>query len=618
VPDQLPILLPIPREIIYFDNVETLVENALIAISSASLLFEAQTAQTALFHLVGRSWPIAVGQRYSNIGLSLEIDAAFAHRQGYQLIVHNGRIAIRAGSAAGIFYGVCTLRQLLQWYGAGLPAMSVTDWPDFPVRGVMLDISRDKVPTLQTVFDLVDRLASWKINQFQLYMEHTFAYQKHREVWAEATPFTAQDILELDVYCRQRHVELVPNQNSLGHMERWLKVERYRPLAECPDGFTRNGAFSPPSTLDPSNPGSVELIADLYDELLPQFLSRLVNVGGDEPWELGQGQSKAFMEEKGEGRGYLEYLLKLRDLVIARGHQMQFWADIIIRYPALVPEIPRDMVALEWGYEADHPFDEHCSQFAQAGVPFYVCPGTSSWNSLVGRTKNAIGNLRSAAVHGLKYGATGYLNTDWGDNGHWQPLPVSYLGFAYGAALSWGYEVNEEIELPAILDRYAFEDAGGVLGGLVYDLGTVGQLPGLAHHNGHLLFSLLQWPQEKALARMKNPLVTADVLRDALAEIERIMQGLEGTQIQRSDAALIESEFRLAADMLRHACCRGLLLLGEPVRTPEMLIADLEDIIARFRDIWLARNRPGGLEDSVSRFNTLLNEYREQLRSKTA
>jgi hypothetical protein len=586
-------------------------ESALIAISSANLLFEAQVAQTTLQRSAGRSWTIVVGKHYRNIGLSLEIEPAFAHNDGYQLKVQDGRITIRAGNAAGIFYGTCTLRQLLQQYGADVPALSVTDWPDFPVRGVMLDISRDKVPTLQTVLDLVDRLASWKVNHLQLYMEHTFAYQNHPEVWAAATPFTAQDILELDAYCRQRHVELVPNQNSLGHMERWLKFERYKSLAECPDGFTRNGTHSQPTTLDPFNPGSIELIAELYDELLPQFQSRLFNVGGDEPWELGQGRSRAVMETKGEGRGYLDYLLKLHDLVTARGHQMLFWADIIIGYPSLVPEVPRDMVALEWGYESEHPFNEHCAQFAQAGVPFYVCPGTSSWNSLVGRTDNAVGNLRSAAANGLDHGAMGYLNTDWGDNGHWQPLPVSYLGFAYGAALSWAYHANEQIDLPTALDRFAFEDSGNVLGRIANDLGNIGQLPGLAHHNGHLLFSLLQWAKEKALARMKHPPVSVDVLRDALAEIDRIMQGLDGAQIQRPDAALIHSEYRLAADMLRHACYRGLLLLGEAQRTPDLLIADLEDIIARFRDVWLARNRPGGLEDSVHRFDTIMNEYRE-------
>jgi N-acetyl-beta-hexosaminidase len=118
-----------------------------------------------------------------------------------------------------------------------MPCLSIIDYPDFQSRGVMLDISRDKVPTLQTLCELTDRLASWKINQLQLYTEHTFAYRNHPEPWENSSPFTGEDIIILDEYCKQRYIELVPNQNSFGHMHRWLKLPRYKPLAECPDGY---------------------------------------------------------------------------------------------------------------------------------------------------------------------------------------------------------------------------------------------------------------------------------------------------------------------------------------------------------------------------------------------
>ena len=82
---------------------------------------------------------------------------------------------------------------------------------------------------MATLFGLVDLLASWKINQLQLYTEHTFAYQRHRTVWADASPMTAAEIQELDRYCQKHFVDLVPNQNSLGHLERWLKTSRVCP-----------------------------------------------------------------------------------------------------------------------------------------------------------------------------------------------------------------------------------------------------------------------------------------------------------------------------------------------------------------------------------------------------
>ncbi|HEY3702419.1 MAG TPA: glycoside hydrolase family 20 zincin-like fold domain-containing protein, partial [Acidimicrobiales bacterium] len=157
--------------------------------------------------------------------------------QGYELRIDAEAVHLDAGDDAGVFYGDATLDQLAHLHGGHLPVGTIRDWPDFPVRGVMLDISRDKVPTMETLETLVDRLASWKVNQVQLYFEHTFAYRDHEEVWRRASPLSAEEVRQLDAFCRARHVELVPNQNCLGHMGRWLAHERYRPLAIAPDGW---------------------------------------------------------------------------------------------------------------------------------------------------------------------------------------------------------------------------------------------------------------------------------------------------------------------------------------------------------------------------------------------
>jgi hexosaminidase len=616
-----PVLLPIPREIHPTGEFTALTDDRLIVIGSADLLFEAQTAQQALVDYAGLNWPIVAGEHYDRAGLHLVVTPQIAQPQGYRLTIGSEGITIHAADAAGVYYGVCTLRQLLKQHGSMLPLQTIHDWPDFPARGVMLDISRDKVPTLQTVLDLVDRLADWKINQVQLYMEHTFAYQNHPEVWADASPFTGQDILELDAFCRQRHIELVPNQNSLGHMERWLKFDRYRHLAETPDGFISpwTGRLAPPTSLNPVDPASIELMTSLYDELLPHFTSRLFNVGGDEPWELGQGKSKAEVERLGEGRVYLNYILKLYEQVRTREHTMMFWDDIIIKYPELIPELPRDLIAMVWGYEATHDFDGRGAAFLGSNIPFYVCPGTSSWNSFAGRTDNALGNLRNAAVNGLKHGAIGFLNTDWGDHGHWQPLPVSYLGFAYGAAVSWVVEANLDIDLPPALDLFAFEDTAGVMGRLAYDLGNLYQVPGHARSNGHALVDLLKASAEelqgwKADYQQRGG-EDGESFRIALHKIDEVIQPLANANLQREDSGLIISEFELAADLMRHACYRGLLLFdqaapGEPKRTPAEMAGELQQLIDRYKANWLARNRPGGLKDSLSRFDGALESYR--------
>ena len=365
------------------------------------------------------------------VGLVMRLDESLSlPEQGYHLFIRPDGIEIVAGDAAGAFYGACTLAQFIRQVDGILPCVAIEDWPDFPVRGVMLDISRDKVPTMETLFHLIDLLASWKINQFQLYTEHTFAYSAHPVVWRHASPITAEEILVLDAYCRERFVELVPNQNSFGHMDRWLCHPEYAPLAEKPDGMELEWGHIGPFTLNPLDPRSITLMAGLYDELLPHFSSHLFNVGCDETFDLGLGRSKATCEEQGTERVYLDYLRKIDELVHAHGRTMMFWGDIIMHAPELIPDLPQDAIALEWGYEADHPFARHGRLFRNGGIPFYVCPGTSNWNSLAGRTDNTIDNLTNAAAMDCAMALSGFLTPVGG---------ISVIGIRCRLAISAGW-----------------------------------------------------------------------------------------------------------------------------------------------------------------------------------
>ena len=190
----------------------------------------------------------------------------------------------------------------------------------------MLDVSRCKVPTMESVFSLIDLLTELRINELQLYIEHTFAFSKHKEVWEHASPFTANEIQEIDRYCKDRFIELIPNLNSFGHFERWLCHETYKHLAECPNGFTRKEPFmvrKHGTTLKP-NQASLDLIDSLYSEYLPNFSSNKFNVGMDEPWELGQGWSREKIKKLGKDKIYLDHLNSIRKLVESHGKEMQF------------------------------------------------------------------------------------------------------------------------------------------------------------------------------------------------------------------------------------------------------------------------------------------------------
>jgi hypothetical protein len=382
------------------------------------------------------------------------------HAEGYALDINLKGISIHYREAGGLRAALATLRQLLREHGRRLPRLSIRDYPDFPRRGVMLDISRGRVPKLETLLELADHLADFKINELQLYIEHTFAYRKYQAVWKEWGAISGQEVRRLDARCRELGIDLVPNQNSFGHMRYWLDHPPLKKLAEVSEPYKSPGGdfLRYPATLAPNHPGTLPFLRGLYGELLSNFTSERFNVGCDEPWDLGRGQSKRLCQARGKGRVYADFLKQIHREVTRRGRRMMFWGDIIIRHPRLLRELPRDMIPLNWGYEANHPFRQEARHFAESDMKFYVCPGTSTWMTLIGRHDNALANLCSAARAGVEHGAAGYLITDWGDGGHPQPLAVSYLPYLAGAALSWCGRSYDEPLLVPVLSRDVFKD----------------------------------------------------------------------------------------------------------------------------------------------------------------
>lgn len=543
--------------------------------------------------------------------------------QGYRLETLGGRISLAYADDAGRRYARAALEQLKRSSGSTLPALRIRDWPDFPVRGYMLDISRDRVPTRGTLARLVEVLGLLRINHLQLYTEHSFAYADHEIVWGEASPMTGQDVEWLDGLCAEHGIELVANQNTFGHMARWLRHPAYRDRAEAPDGFdTKFGAHLAAAVLAPTQENA-DFALGLCRELLAHHRSHRINIGCDETFELGKGKSASEVEARGKPRVYLDHLLRLIRGLHADGHEVLFWGDILRDHPELAAELPKkDVVALAWHYEAPtdpsalpdslfallsdfgitrdslRGFDAHVQGFLKAGVPFWVCPGTSCWNTLIGRLRNARGNLLDAAEIGLAHGAGGYLITDWGDNGHMQPLSVSWPPLAYGASLAWCLESNRDLELAPVLDAYVFEDEAGVLGVLLDRIGNLYDATGKTAMNGSPLFTDLL-----SGGGLLGSMGEADRERTAqtLASLESAIAELAHARPAAADGAIVVLELEAALRLARHGAWRIARNAGFPCPADSELAIDLGVAIKQQREAWLARSRPGGLTDSLAR-----------------
>jgi hypothetical protein len=360
-------------------------------------------------------------------------------RESYTLTIGDNVAEVHGHGAEGLFYGLQTLTQIVRQSGSQLPKLSITDSPDYPNRGVHMDVSRGRVPKLETLKWVVDYLAAYKVNQFQLYVEHPFMFRFNPGIAHNPDGLTADEILELQKYCQDRRVLFIPSLQSFGHMAGVFSLPEYRHLADVELGNWEDLPWNPRmhgATIDVSNPEALAILKKMHDEYLPLYDAPFVNVSADETYDLGEGRTKELAEQRGKGRLYLDHIEWLNEMAKSYGKRMMFWGDIVKQHPTLVPEIPKDTILLNWGYSANADF-ESCKLFADAGLDFYVCPGTSGWRRVMNDVNNADLNIRRYADAGHRHGAIGLLNTDWGDHGNFNILAGSLHGFALGAAVAW-------------------------------------------------------------------------------------------------------------------------------------------------------------------------------------
>lgn len=547
--------------------------------------------------------------------------------QGYRLLVSERGAEVVGHDSAGVFYGRQTWKQICdQCNGHAKRAVQIDDWPDFLQRGVMLDISRDRVPRMATLFELIDRLASVKVNQFQLYTEHTFAYLGHETVWSAVSPMTPDQVRELDRYCAERFIELVPNQNCFGHLERWFKHPLYEPLAEAAefrDGEAPGWFIGrPTSTLNAADPRSLDLVEDLLDQLLPCFSSDKINIGCDETFEVGCGRGRAHAEQVGRGRMYFEFLRKIIQACHRRGKTVQFWGDMILEHPALVSELKGsldgEVIGLNWGYQPEHPYEAETAVFAEAGMPFMVCPSTHTFVSLTGRAESSLLNIQRSTEHGLARGATGMLNTIWGDFGHWQPAASDDPGLIAGAAIAWCRQTNIDLEIAEALSTHWYHDPTGKLGRGVVELGLFEQD---VEENLVWPFIVPDCPiEDGALVRPwgRTGKWTLSMLERGRDRIERGLGLINASTPGDETTRQWMAELDVTARLLRHAADNVAARIQEvaphsadlSTATKRRLGDDLAPLLTAFSANWLRRSRPGGLADSIGRLRAVQGYYR--------
>ena len=590
------------------------------------------TADVQLAIGKGRSHAILIGELDSPIitefvkrnGLTEPADLS---GEGYVLIATPGQVVVAGKTETGTFYGLQSLKQLVRGEGAQalIPAVKIIDWPTMRWRGVSDDISRGPVPTVDYIKKQIRTEAFFKLNMHSFYMEHTFASQSHPLIGPDGGSLTPTEIKELVAYARNYHVELIPEQQTFGHLHKALRLEKYAELAETPYG----------DVLSPQQPATYKLIADWYKELNELFPGQFFHIGEDETFELGEGQSRKEAQEKGVGAVYFEHLNRVRDLLKPYNRRLMFWGDIALNHPDLIGNIPKDMIVMNWQYGARDDFWSSIRPFQDAGLQQFVCPGAQTWNQIFPNTEAAAKNIINFVRDGQKAGAIGMMNTTWDDDGE-SLFEMAWYPIALSAAASWQVGTLDRTQFDNNFAWSFFRAEGNDLQTALLAIGKAG--PSIS--NGATTDELF-WRDPFNTQFLNFARANADKIKQMRLGVEEAEeQIIRDEKSARRNRSSIDS-MMLAARKFDHLGRRyevmqkfsdqywdAYLNLGDRVKVRKLryysgaiynnlreMAEELSILKEDYRKQWLAENRPYWLDSVLARYDGMIRMWLNQSRA---
>ncbi len=523
-------------------------------------------------------------------GTDFELFFGSGESEKYILDIDEKKIVLKADGIRGAFYGIQTLRQIYK--KEYIPCCHIEDEPDFKHRGFYHDITRGKVPKLETLKELVDTVALYKMNSLQLYVEHAFEFEEYADSIERTGYITEEEIKELDIYCKENFIEFIPSLSTFGHLYELLIKDRYKHLAvyenyKCERAYWIDRMAH--HTIDPLNPESFELIKSLLDRYVPLFSSDVFNICCDETFDLLDGKYK----DKNPNKLYIDFVCKIIDYLKSKGKRCMMWGDILLSCPEYADRIPEDTILLNWSYMPD--IDENKIKcFKDMNRTQIVCPGTNTWDAFSERLDISVPNIINSAECAYKNDALGLLNTNWGDYGNPCSLELSMAGLCLGAEKAWNvYSDNEKFITKADDIVYGKEGAFKSL----MELSEIQGLKKMDWANFVWTYSNVAYPDSE---RIGEGIPSEETLYEAQERCIKLSEKLKSEVWGRDDIRL---ELINAVEAVQ-------LTAELSAKTGDINIErkiDTNEWLKKYREAWLKRNKESELKVLENVFITLEN-----------
>mgnify|MGYP002643275742 CR=1 FL=1 len=313
--------------------------------------------------------------------------------------------------------------------------------PAYARLGVMVDCSRNAVPTIHSLQKLLRMLCRMGYNTVQLYMEDVYEVDGYPYFGHGRGRYTKQELKELDAFATRLGIELVPAIQTLAHLGQSLKWKAMGRFVDTGD------------ILLADSPDTAALLNAMFDTLRECFSTDRVNIGMDEAHMLGLGKH---LDEHGyENRTalMLRHFQLVHTVANAHGFHPMLWSDMFFRLAtggeyyapectldlSIAESIPADTSLVYWDYYSldGQVYDKMLDRHKQLCKNTLFAGGAWKWSGFApaNRFSMKLADLANDAC--AKHQLEEVLITLWGDNGAECPLEAVLPSLQYWAELCW-------------------------------------------------------------------------------------------------------------------------------------------------------------------------------------
>ena len=282
----------------------------------------------------------------------------------------------------------------------------------FTFKCVQLDLAR-QIETVDFITDFIDLAADCGYNSVLLYLEDRIRTRSYH-LQDEGEAYSPEDIGKIVSHAAGRGIDLIPCVATLGHAERFLAHPELEHLAECRNGLKNRFGGQSKDVFCITDPEFYPFIETYLEEVATLFPSRYFHIGLDEffSFNLCERCRKQMPELRDEEKFFLNHIVRISRFLNRLGKRPMMWSDMFEIYTHVLPDIPKDVIVVDWQYQEDVRF--YLGHLFEEGVEDRKALNDKlGLDTVIASAEGDTANALSALHFAERRSAWGFLVTSW-------------------------------------------------------------------------------------------------------------------------------------------------------------------------------------------------------------